>query len=122
MSNKGIKLLINNTSVGDVIGDFKCIDVNEVWANIKYIDNVTSCVISHWGDGDIHVLHNYNGYGTYTCEEIIVEDNHRYLKKHERILLNEGIIIHMTNTPMDNIKVDIDSSIGRYRKEVLDIR
>ena len=104
---------------GEVIGDFKCID--DTIYNHKYIDKVTNNVISKWDDS-MHILHNYSGHGTYSHEEVIMKGLHLYFKRHDdNRLLDEGIKLNISNSHVDNIKVDIDSIFGRFRKQVLDI-
>ena len=105
---------------GEVIGDFKCID--DTIYNHKYIDKVTSNVLSEW-DNSMHVLHNYSGHSTYSREEVIMKKCHIFLKRrvNGHVLLDEGISIGISNSTMDNIKVDIDSIFDRFRKQVMDI-
>ena len=109
-------------NVGDVTGDFKCITVNQNRSNAKYLDKVTSDVLSHWCNDAIHVLHNYDD-GDYSHEESITEYSYYHFKEYNGVmrLLMEGIILDIPHSSLYNIKVDIDGIIDRFRKQVLDI-
>ena len=112
-------------NVGDVVGDFKCITVNQNRSNAKYLDKVTSDVLSHWCNDAIHVLHNYDD-GDYSHEESITENSYYHFKKYDQApvrmrLLMEGIILDIPHSSLYIIKVDIDGIIDRFRKQVLDI-
>ena len=107
-------------------GDFEIFKVDKAWNNIKWLDTLTSCVVSHWDDDmpAIHVLYDYSSidnFSIYSREISYGADFISYFKRNGMEIQKEGIDIVYKNTTMDNIKVDIDSVLDRYRKQVMDI-
>ena len=116
--------------MGKVIkGDFEKLKVDKAWKNTKWVDRLTTCVVSHWDDDmpAIHVLYDYisiDNFSIYSREICCGADFISYFKRNGRVgmeIQKEGISIDFRNTTMDNIKVDIGSVLDRFRKQVLDI-
>ena len=107
-----------------VKGDFERFIFDKTWKNIKWLDRLTSCVVSHWDDDmeAIHILYNYDlTTKSYSREICYGATFFSYFKKNGTSIEKEGIDIIFRNTSMDNIKVNIDSVIDMFRKQVLDI-
>jgi len=117
--------------VGDVVGDFKMISNSIQYNNIKWLDRLTSCIVSYWDCPDmpaIHVLYDYDfnlstiSHSNYS-REISCGDKHHihYVGNSGMSLVMEGICLEFKNTTMDNILLDNGYVLDRFRKQVLDI-
>ena len=115
--------------VGDVKGDFTIISIDKRWYNIKWLDRLSSCVVSHWDDDlpAIYILYDYDNDG-HSHEESLIQSydshfkSHNHFKKHINNNVSEGINIFIHNSlHMDDIKVKDGCIVDRFRKQVLDI-
>lgn len=104
------------------IGDFKLLDKYSSKDSDKWLDRLTSCVVSHWHDDlpAIHLLYDYSN-GNYAHEICYGNTFFSHFKNEGALILMEGINIEFKNTTMDNIKVDNGCVLDRFRKQVLDI-